>query len=177
MTGMRLRATAAALACTALLAGCGFHLQGSAGLPQGVRSVYLSAPDDLSPVAVELRRGLRRAGATLAPAAGSADAVIRVIEDRTGRRVLAVSARNTPTEFEIFYVLEYAIDRAGQPAAASQRHELTRNLSFDESQLLAKDHEQEILREALARDLADLVLRRLESLPAVPPAAQTGPSR
>jgi LPS-assembly lipoprotein len=172
-----MRTTAAAFACTALLAGCGFHLQGSAGLPQGVQAVYLSVPDDLSPVAVELRHGLRRAGATLAPGSSQADAVIRVIEDRSGRRVLAVSARNTPTEFEIFYVLEYAIDRTGQPAMPSQRYELTRSLSFDESLLLAKDHEEEILREALARDLADLVLRRLESLPSVPPPPQTGPSR
>jgi LPS-assembly lipoprotein len=174
---MRLRASVAVLAWLVLAAGCGFRLQGSVGLPAGVRSVYLSVPDDLSPVAVELRRSLQRAGATVVPVAGSADAVIRVLEDRMGRRVLAVSARNTPTEFEIFYVLEYAIDRAGQPAALSQRYELTRNLSFDESLLLAKDHEEEILREAMARDLADLVLRRLESLPAVPPPAQTGPSR
>ncbi len=177
MTAVRQRVTAAVLACAALLPGCGFHLQGSAGLPGGVQSVYLSVPDELSPVAVELRRSMGRAGATLAPSAGSAVAVIRVIEDRTGRRVLAVSARNTPTEFEIFYVLEYAIDRAGQPAGTTYRHELTRNLSFDESLLLAKDHEEEILREAMARDLAGLVLRRLDSLPAAPPPAQTGPSR
>jgi LPS-assembly lipoprotein len=170
-------ALAVVVACVALVAGCGFRLQGSAGLPPGVRSVRLSVPDELSPVAVELRHGLERAGATEAPAGGAADAVIRVLEDRTGRRVLAVSARNTPTEFEIFYVLEYAIDRAGQPPGSSQRHELTRNFSFDESLLLAKDREEEILREAMARDLAGIVLRRLESLPAVAPPAQSGPSR
>jgi len=34
----------------------------------------------------------------------------------------------------------------------------------DESRLLAKDREEEILRDAMARDLADLVLRRLGSL-------------
>jgi len=177
---MRRCVAVAALACLALLAGCGFHLQGAAGLPAGVSSVYLSLPDDLSPVAVELRRGLKRVGAVAASTSGEADAVIRVTEDRTGRRVLAVSARNTPTEFEIYYVLEYSIGRAGQPVASPQRLELTRNFSFDESLLLAKNHEEEILREALARDLAGLVLRQLESLPsapAAPPTAQGGPSR
>lgn len=182
MTRVRLR-IAATVACLALslVAGCGFQLQGAAGLPDGVRTVYLSVPDDLSPVAVELRRGLQSAGAATAATPGEADAVLRVLEDRTGRRVLAVSARNTPTEFEIYYVLEYRIDRAGRPESPSQRLELTRNFSFDESLLLAKDREEQILREALARDLAGLVLRRLESLPAAaagaPPPAQSGRSQ
>jgi LPS-assembly lipoprotein len=45
-----------------------------------------------------------------------------------------------------------------------QSLELTRNFSFDESLLLAKENEEEILRDAMARDLAGLVMRRLESL-------------
>ncbi len=40
----------------------------------------------------------------------------------------------------------------------------SRDFSFDETQLLAKEREQEILREALARDLVALVMRRLAAL-------------
>ena len=69
--------------------------------------------------------------------------------------------------------IEYSIARGGAEVVPPQRLELTRNISFDESQLLAKDREEEILRDAMAGDLADLVLRRLESLP----AAQSDPSR
>ena len=160
--------------CALLAAGCGFRLQGAAaGLPAGVTSVYVSAPEQLSPFVIELERGLRSAGAVSAPSAGEADAVIRVLHDRTGRRVLSVSARNTPQEYEVFYNVDYAIDRAGQEAVPAQRLELTRNFSFDETLLLAKNHEEAILRDAMARDLADLVLRRLGSLP----PAQTDPSR
>jgi LPS-assembly lipoprotein len=148
----------------ALLAGCGFRLQGAESLPKDLGRVYVSARDDLSPFAVELRRALERNDAVLAPSAGEADAVIRVRIDRSNRRVLAVSARNTPTEFEIQYVVEYSVDRGGQEAVPAQRLELARNFSFDESQLLAKGHEEDVLREAMARDLADLVLRRLASL-------------
>jgi LPS-assembly lipoprotein len=153
-----------ALLVAALLAGCGFQLQGAMTLPEGVRSVYVAAPDLLTPFAVELRRGLERAGATVAGSAEQADTVIRVRNDRTGRRVLSVSSRNTPQEFEIFYAIDYAIDRSGAELLPAQRHELTRSFSFDQSALLAKDREEEILRAAMARDLADLVLRRLESL-------------
>lgn len=166
MSVVPLRALPALLACLALalLAGCGFRLQGAESLPEDLGRVYVSTRDDLTPFAVELRRGLERNGAGLAPSAGEADAVIRVRTDRSSRRVLAVSARNTPTEFEIQYVVQYSVDRGGQEVVPEQRLELTRNFSFDESQLLAKGHEEDVLREAMARDLADLVLRRLASL-------------
>jgi LPS-assembly lipoprotein len=165
------------LAIAVLAAGCGFRLQGASQLPAGLDSVHIATRDRLTSFAVELGRGLERVGARQAAVAGEADAVVRVIRDRSGRRVLSVSARNTPQEYAIFYEVEFAIDRGGEQVVPPQRLELTRNISFDESELLAKDREEEILREAMARDLADLVLRRLESLPPAPPPAQSGPSR
>jgi LPS-assembly lipoprotein len=152
------------LLIAAPLAGCGFQLQGAMTLPEDIRSVYVSAPDLLSPFAVELSRALERTGASVAGSAAAADAVIRVRNDRTGRRVLSVSSRNTPQEYEIFYTIDYTIDRDGAEVMPLQRHELTRSFTFDQSRLLAKDREEDVLREAMARDLADLVLRRLESL-------------
>ena len=143
---------------------CGFRLQGSATLPAEVRRVYVATADELTPFAVELRDALSRNGAMLAPAAGAADAVVRVRRDRTGRRVLSVSARNTPEEFEVFYIVDYSIDRGGQEVVPVQTLELTRSFSFDEADLLAKDREEDILREAMARDIAVLVVRRLGSL-------------
>ena len=147
-----------------LLSACGFHLQGSVDLPVEVRRVYVATADELTPLAVELREALSRHGATLAPAASAADAVVRVSRDRTGRRVLSVSARNTPEEFEVFYAVDYSIDRGGQEVVPSQTLELTRSFSFDEADLLAKDREENILREAMARDIAGLIVRRLGSL-------------
>jgi LPS-assembly lipoprotein len=146
------------------LSSCGFRLRGSVELPPEVRRVYVATADELTPFAVELREALSRNGATLAPAAGAADAVVRVRSDRTGRRVLSVSARNTPEEFEVFYVVDYSIDRGGQEVVPSQVLELTRSFSFDEADLLAKDREEDILREAMARDIAGLIVRRLGSL-------------
>ena len=146
------------------LTGCGFHLQGSVALPQGVRSVYVATTDELTPFAVALKQSIERSGATLATSASGADTVLRITKDRNGRRVLSVSARNTPQEYEIFYEVEYSVDRAGKEVVTAQPLELTRNFSFEEAQLLAKDREQEVLRLAMAQDLANLVLRRLEAL-------------
>ena len=153
-----------AVALALAVGGCGFRMQGATALPPGIENVYISARDELSPFAVELRRALDGAGAAVAPSAGEADAVIRVTHDRTGRRVLSVSARNTPQEYELFYAVEFSIARGDEQAVKPQAIELTRSYSFSESDLLARDREENILREAMARDLAGLVLRRLESL-------------
>jgi LPS-assembly lipoprotein len=155
---------AAAVFALVLQAGCGFQLKGEVSLPADVKSVYVATNDELSPFSVELGRALDASGAVRATSASAADAVIRVMQDRTGRRVLSVSARNTPQEYQVYYVLGYSIDRGEQQAVTPQEIEVSRSYSFSESNLLAKDHEEAILREALARDLADLVMRRLASL-------------
>jgi LPS-assembly lipoprotein len=152
------------LALAPALAGCGFHMQGATALPAGLDQIFVAAKDELSPFAVELRRALDDAGVRPAPSAGESDAIVRVLQDRTGRRVLSVSSRNTPQEYEIYYSVEYSVERGDQLVVPPQKAEVTRAISFSESDLLAKDREERILRDAMARDLADLVLRRLESL-------------
>jgi len=147
-----------------LLAGCGFHLQGSGALPETSRKVRIVASDEVTPFAVELRRAIERSGGSITDTTAEADTVIRIRRDRSGRRVLSVSARNTPQEYEIFYAIEYSVERGGSEVLETQPLELARTMSFEQSQLLAKDREEAILREAMARDLAMLVTRRLESL-------------
>ena len=159
----RSRVLACALAAVSV-GSCGYQLQGASALPAGVQRVYLATADELTPFSVELREAVTRNGGALAPSVRSADVVVRVTRDRTGRRVLSVSARNTPEEFEVFYVVDYSIERAGQEVVPRQILERTRSFSFDESILLAKDREEDILREAMARDIAGLVVRRLSSL-------------
>jgi LPS-assembly lipoprotein len=146
------------------LAGCGFQLQGTSALPEAGRSVHIRTPDELTPFAIELRRAIERSGGEIVATPEAAQTVVRIVRDRSGRRVLSVSARNTPQEFEVFYEIEYAVDRDGVEVLGGQPLRLVRNMSFEESQLLAKQREQAILEEAMARDLATLVVRRLGSL-------------
>ncbi len=148
----------------AAASGCGFHLQGNGSLPEGARKIYVVTADEVTPFAVELRRAIERSGGEMTNTSAEADTVVRIQRDRSGRRVLSVSARNTPQEYEIFYSIEYSVDRGGKEVLETQPLEMIRNLSFDETQLLAKDREEAIVREAMAKDLAMLVTRRLESL-------------
>jgi len=125
---------------------------------------YVDADDRYTEFNRALRDRLRASGAKVTERATDATAVVKIIKDQSGQRVLSVSARNTPEEYEVFYTVEYSVTSGGTELISRQRLELTRDYSYDTTAVLAKEREQAVLREALAQDLAGLVLRRLASL-------------
>jgi len=56
------------------------------------------------------------------------------------------------------------VSAGGKELLAAQELTATRSYSFQETLLLAKGHEEAILREDMARDLADRLVRQLSSL-------------
>jgi LPS-assembly lipoprotein len=151
-------------AAAGLVASCGFHLQGATSMSPVMKVTYVETQDERSPFLVTLLRSLQDSGVTITPDHQAATAVLHVERDETGQRVLSVSAANKPTEYEIFYKVKYSVSANGKEILSTQTLELTRDYSFDETTLLAKEHEQDVLREALARDLAGIVMNRLASL-------------
>jgi len=148
----------------ALGAGCGFHLQGRAALPAALKRSYVEAKDKQSDFVQGLRKALLVNGAQLADASVDASAVVHVLEDEITERVLAVSATNLPREYELTYTVRFSVSAGASDLLSAQEVTATRDFSFDEHVLLAKDNEEAILRQALAHDLVDVVMRRLSSL-------------
>lgn len=146
------------------LTSCGWRLQGTARLSEAVAVAYIQTDDRYTDFNRALRDSLRASGARLADRPQDASAIVRILKDESGQRVLTVSARNTPEEYEVFYAVEYSVSSSAGELIEPQRLELTRDYSYDETAVLAKQREQAVLREALARDLAALVLRRLSTL-------------
>ncbi len=161
---MRRPAPFLASCCLSLLSACGFHLRGQAPLPPALAAPYLEAGDHYTPLYAALVTRLRAAGAKLATAPAGATAVIHLHRDDTGRELLSVSARNTPGEFEVYYSVEFSVTAASGELLARQKATLTRDFAYDENAVLAKEHEEESLRTALADELAGLILRRLAAL-------------
>jgi LPS-assembly lipoprotein len=148
----------------ALLTACGFHLQGRAALPDVVKHPFLEVPDVQSEFAQSLRHSLVSNGAQLMEQKDKASAVISILSDNVRRRVLSVSATNQPSQYEVTYTIGFTVNAGAQQLLAPQELTATRVYSFDERLLLAKGHEEDVLRQDMARDLADRVMRRLSSL-------------
>ncbi len=109
--------------------------------------------------------GRSASGANLATRREGASALLRIERDDVAERVLSVSGRNIPRELELTYTVQLAVEGGGRTLIPSERFAVSRDQTFTEEQLLAKEREQEILRAALARDLVGVVMRRLSSLP------------
>lgn len=163
---MSRRSTALALLAVLvpLAAGCGYQLRGRIELSPQLREPYLETTDRYTPLYAELAATLEAAGARLATDRATASAVIHIHVDVSGHDVLSVSARNTPLEYEVHYTIEYSVTADGRELLPRQSRTLTREYAYDERAVLAKQHEERRLREALARDLATIVTRRLASL-------------
>jgi len=167
-----MRAGVVAGACLAVLAACGFHLQGRAPLPQSMKAAYVQATDQQTDFVQSLRKALLTSGARPAYAKTGASSVVNILKDEVVRRTLSVSALNKPNEYEITYIVRFSVsasEQAGEKAGekellAPQEISATRSYSIDETRLMAKEHEESILRQAMAHDLADRVVRQLSSL-------------
>jgi LPS-assembly lipoprotein len=147
-----------------LMSACGFHLQGHKALPAALGVTFVQAADRQSDFVQDLRKELLTSGAHLTTRSEDATAVVRVLTDSFQRRVLSVSAADQPAEYEITYTVRFSVSFGDKEVLPAQEVSAVRDYTFDETILLAKENEEAILREALARDLADVVMRRLANL-------------
>ncbi|MET0281252.1 MAG: LPS assembly lipoprotein LptE [Steroidobacteraceae bacterium] len=153
-----------ALAACLWLSACGFHLQGRQSLPARLATLAVDTSDRHSDFSAALRRSLAASGVKLVERAATDGAVLRILHDEVTERVLSVDARNIPTDYELLYEVEVSVHAGATELMAAETFNLSRIYSFDETKLLAKEREKDILLEAMARDMASLVLRRLSAL-------------
>ena len=161
MTGLK---PALLLLVVAALAGCGFQLQGAVTVPESMERTYIDAVDIYSPFYRELRRGLQAAGVDVVESRDSATAVLELLFDETGQRVLSVSARNTPAEYEVYYTIEYALVSGNETLLPRQPLTLVRAYVYDETLVLGKAEEEELLRTDIVNNMVRIVLKQFATL-------------
>jgi LPS-assembly lipoprotein len=154
----------AAVAQLAVLAACGFHLEGRTPLPDSIKAAYVQATDQQTDFVQSLRKAMLTSGVRPPRQRDQASAVVYIIKDEVVRRVLSVSAMNQPNEYEVTYTVRFSVSAGDKELLAPQDVSATRSYSFDETLLLAKEHEEAILRQAMGHDIADIVMRQLSRL-------------
>ena len=146
------------------LSACGFHLQGHTPLPDVVKTPYVQTTDRQSEFAVSLERAMISSGAHPVEEKDKASVVVNIIKDDVVRRTLSVSAQNQPDEYELTYTVRFSVTAGDKELLPPTDITNVRSFAFAEQLLLAKNHEEMILRQDMAHDLADMVMRRLASL-------------
>lgn len=153
----------ALLPAISVLAACGFQMQGAFHAPAGMDRTYIATDDRHSQFFREFEKELRSAGVELAESAADATAIFTISFDDTAQRVLSVSARNVPTEYEVFYTVTYSLDSGTTSLLPQQTLTLTRDYTYDPTLVLGKAHEEELLRAAIVDDLVRIVMKQIST--------------
>ena len=144
-----------------LLAACGFQLQGAFTVPEEMQRTYIESENSHSLFYRAFHRDLRAAGVNVVDSIDDATAVFTIYFDETGQRLLSVSARNVPTEFEVFYTLSYGLMGGDETLIDVQNMTMVRDYTFDETLVLGKAKEEEVIRDALVQDLVRIILKQI----------------
>lgn len=154
-----MRTFAFALAITCLLAACGFQLRGAAPLP--FDTLYMTGT--ASGIGLDLKRNIQ-AGTrtTVIDDAKKAEAVLELLQELREKKILSLAATGRVREFQLIYRVAFRVhDGKGGEFLPVSTVQLTRDVSFNDTDVLAKDTEEALLFRDMQFDMVQLILRRL----------------
>ena len=146
------------LSASLTLAGCGFHLRGQSTLPFAT----LYVPGN-SPLVIELKRNVASGTQTkLVDSVESSQAQLLISNEVREKVILSLNSAGRVREFQLRYRLAFrVIDGKGRDYLPLNQIALTRDISFNDSQVLAKESEEALLYRDMQTDMVQQVLRRL----------------
>ena len=147
-----------------ILSGCGFELQTTGNLNEKIDSVYIQTIDPYSSFFRSVKDALRNNGVMISDKRDQASSVLVIKEDISSDRILSISAKNTPMEYEIAYQVVWSLFKGNQEIISDTKHIETQDYSFDQNQLLGKRKEAEYLNDSLAAKISKGVLLKLGSI-------------
>jgi LPS-assembly lipoprotein len=158
--------TTLTLAATVMVSACGFQLRGSNGqnaLP--FKTVYLGFPEN-SPVGNELRRYIRATGdTTVVNDPKAAEALLELLAESREKKILTLNTQGRVREYSLLYRLRFRmVDAKQKELLPPTEIVLKRDITFNESQVMAKEKEEEMLYRDMQSDLVQQILRRMSAL-------------
>lgn len=145
------------------LAGCGFTLRGSVDLPAALQTLQLESPNPDSEIVREVRRMLRNNDVALVETGTDATWRLGVGLEANSERVVSVNANARAGEYEITMSVAAQL-RRGTQTIGPETLSVSRVYLADPESAVAKNEEAELIRSELRRELAQQILRRLQSL-------------
>lgn len=143
-----------------LLAACGFQLRGAQPLP--FESLHLAVPET-SELGAALKRNIRALGSTrLEDIPQKAQAVFTIVEETREKEILSLSSAGRVREFQLRLRFAFRVqDVKGHEFLPLSQVLITRDISFSDAQVLAKEQEEVLLWRDMQNDLVQQIMRRL----------------
>ena len=160
------------------LNGCGFHLRGSIveGFPKEFAVMRIKLSDRLAGRHEPLRQAVENAlrdEASVTIVEQEKVPTLVLDPESVGSGAVSVNRAGKISEYRISYSVVFRLlDGEGKELLGSQTIRLVRDYTYDPQGVIGKEREDLELREAMRRDAASQIVRRLARSPTVPPAPQ-----
>jgi LPS-assembly lipoprotein len=143
----------------ALLAGCGFRLRGTADVP--FESLYV--PGATTGIALDLKRNIQAGtNARVVDDPKAADAVLQFTEETRQKEILSLTGTGRVREFQLRYRVGFRVhDGKGADYVPQSVIQLTRDVTFNDAEILAKESEEQLLFRDMQTDMVQQIMRRL----------------
>ncbi len=156
------------LATSLLLSACGFQLRGSGGSALPFETIYVALPDN-SPLGAELKRYIRATDHTqVVSDPKAAQVTLDVLSETREKAVLSLNTQGRIREYTLYYKVRFRVrDDKNKEVIAPTDIVLKRDISFNESAVMAKENEEALLYRDMQSDLVQQLLRRLHAIKSV----------
>jgi len=141
------------------LAGCGFRLRGTAEVP--FETLYV--PSATSGIALDLKRNIQAGTkARVVDDPSKAEAVMQFTEETRQKEILSLTGTGRVREFQLRYRVAFRVhDGKGAEYVPTNTIQLTRDVTFNDTEILAKEQEEQLLFRDMQIDMVQQIMRRL----------------
>jgi LPS-assembly lipoprotein len=164
MNMTRLLRTTALLVPLIVASGCGFTLRGAADLPAALQTLQLEALSPNSDVVREVRRTLRSNQVTVTDTAAPGIYRLGIGNEQSSERALSVNANARAGEYEITMLVPFQLRLESTMLFGPETVSVAKVYLADPENAVAKNEEAELIRTEMRKELALLIVRRLQAV-------------
>ena len=147
------------LALLVTLAGCGFKMRGSAAVP--FDTVYI--PGATSGIQLDLKRNIQAGtNARVVDSPKEAEAIVQFTEESRNKEIVSLTTAGRVREFQLQYRVGFRVHNGkGGLYVPPSTIQLTRDVTFNDADVLAKESEEQLLFRDMQNDMVQQIMRRL----------------
>lgn len=150
------------------LTACGFHLRGNIPLSEGVKNMYVIAPEGTFKDMLE--EVLTSAGARLATTKAGADVILNVTKASSDRTVGTLDERGKASSFNLTFSVTYTLDDPDGNFIRKVTNVVeTRRYSFDPDFVVESESEELELQKSMEQDVVLRIVRQLSTITSYQP--------
>ncbi len=160
-----IKGLALAGALSMLIAGCGFQLRGAPPVSSALQPLAVICAANVPDTLCQSVQEQLTLGQVQLTDREAADYVLRLSNFESDRRASAITAQAAAAEYTLRHAVDLEVVSAdGVPLVATTELNTTESYRYDETNVLAKQREEETLRQQMDDRLAQQIIFRLAPL-------------